>query len=130
VTHFFRDGTAIASLKSLEVRLLVVRQHPQRRAHLHRAYRGAGADELGELDERTLGLPDLAFVSLEHDVVAARDDADIELVFQRPEMVVVAPEEGEQLDVGGEGDSSRDRGGFAQLLGSLPKCITRAVDRA
>src|SRR5207249_4100145 len=35
----------------LEVRLLVVRQHPQRRAHLHRAYWGAGADELGELDE-------------------------------------------------------------------------------
>src|SRR5207244_12506915 len=83
----------------LEVRLLVVRQHPQRRAHLHRAYWGAGADELGELDERTLGLPDLAFVSLEHDVVAARDDADIELVFQRPEMVVVAPEEGDRKSV-------------------------------
>ena len=78
----------------LEVRLLVVRQHPQRRAHVHRAYRGAGADELGELDERTLGLPDLAFVSLEHDVVAARDDANVELVFQCPEVIVVATEEG------------------------------------
>jgi hypothetical protein len=60
----------------------------------------------------------LALVAFQHDVVAARDDAHVEFGFQGAEVIVVAAEQLREIDIGGEGETARDRGGFAQRLAS------------
>src|SRR5436853_339274 len=56
--------------------------------------------------------------------MATGDDADVELRFQRAEVIVVAPEQLGQIDVGRQREAARDDGGFAQPL-SLSESITR-----
>ena len=99
-----------------------------RRPHLARPQRRARADQLGQLGQRALGPLHLALVALEHDVVAAGHDADVELGLERAEVVVVAAEEVAQIDVGGERQSARDGGRFAQRLSfPAPESTTRSA---
>ena len=53
----------------------------------------ARAHELRELGQRPLGLLHLPLVALQHDVVAAGDDADVELGLERAQVIVVAAEQ-------------------------------------
>ena len=49
--------------------------------------------------KRALGFLHLLLVALQHDVVAAGNDADVQLRLEGAEMIVVAPEEREQVDI-------------------------------
>src|SRR6185295_17824617 len=74
-----------------------------------------GPDELRELDQGLLTLADLVLGALQDDVVSAGDDLDVELRLEGLEVVVVPPQEMAEVDVLGEGDTARDRGGVAQF---------------
>jgi hypothetical protein len=69
-----------------------------------------------DLHQGFLALAHLTLGALEHDVVTPGHDLDIEVRFERAKMVVVPPQQMAQVDVRGERNPARDRGGFAQLL--------------
>ncbi len=110
----------------LDVGVLVAGEHPGGRAHFHGPHGRAGPHQLGQLGQGALGLLHLALAALQHHVVAARDDADFELGFERAEMVVVPPEQLRQVDVRRQRQAARDDGRVAQTIVPWAQSTTRA----